>query len=199
MGRRSKSGREKPHEGEYRDGDDPAGGPCLHGPARCRPPPAADDGGDARTDADRLRRRRPRSDDEGLDAVSGLQCRVWGRHLPEIPEILLGQRHPGGGQEDRQVAMTDTIFALASGMGRAGVAVVRLSGPAAGTALLALAGALPPPRTARLARLTHGGAEIDQALLLWFAAPASFTGEDVAEIHLHGGRAVREALFAALA
>jgi tRNA modification GTPase len=49
-----------------------------------------------------------------------------------------------------------------------------------------------------LRRLVHGGAEIDRALLLWFPAPASFTGEDVAEFHVHGGRAVREALFAAL-
>ncbi len=94
--------------------------------------------------------------------------------------------------------MPDTIFALASGAGRAGVGVVRLSGPAAGPALSALAGALPPPRTAVLRRLVRQGAEIDQALLLWFPAPASFTGEDVAEIHLHGGPAVREALFAAL-
>jgi tRNA modification GTPase len=94
--------------------------------------------------------------------------------------------------------MPDTIFALASGAGRAGVAVVRLSGPAAGTALAALAGPLPPPRTAALRRLTHAGAEIDQALILWFAAPASFTGEDVAELHIHGGAAVRGALFAAL-
>ena len=95
--------------------------------------------------------------------------------------------------------MTDTIFALASGAGRAGVAVVRLSGPRAGVALAALAGALPPPRTAMLRSISHAGVEIDRALLLWFPAPASFTGEDVAEIHLHGGRAVREALFAALA
>ena len=92
-----------------------------------------------------------------------------------------------------------TIFALASGAGRAGVAVVRLSGVKAGAALMVLAGALPPPRTACLRRLAHGGGEIDRALILWFPAPASFTGEDVAELHLHGGLAVREALFASLA
>jgi len=63
----------------------------------------------------------------------------------------------------------------------------------------ALAGPLPAPRQAVLRRLAHGGAEIDRALLLWFPAPASFTGEDVAEFQIHGGRAVREALFAALA
>ena len=92
-----------------------------------------------------------------------------------------------------------SIFALASGAGRAGVAVVRLSGPAAGAALAVLAGPLPPPRTAALRRLAHGGMEIDQALVLWFAAPASFTGEDVAELHIHGGAAVATALFVALA
>jgi tRNA modification GTPase len=94
--------------------------------------------------------------------------------------------------------MPETIFALASGAGRAGIGVVRLSGPRAGPALMALAGGLPPPRTAALRRLSRQGMEIDQALLLWFPGPASFTGEDVAEIHLHGGAAVRRALFDAL-
>jgi tRNA modification GTPase len=68
----------------------------------------------------------------------------------------------------------------------------------AGRAVAGLAGPLPPPRQVVLRRLAHNGAEIDHALLLWFAAPHSFTGEDVAEFHIHGGRAVREALFAAL-
>ncbi|MBV9549662.1 MAG: tRNA uridine-5-carboxymethylaminomethyl(34) synthesis GTPase MnmE [Alphaproteobacteria bacterium] len=94
--------------------------------------------------------------------------------------------------------MADTIFALASGAGRAGVAVVRLSGPQAGMALTALAGTLPPARTAMLRNVAHAGAVLDQALLLWFPAPASFTGEDVAELHLHGGRAVRAAVFDSL-
>jgi tRNA modification GTPase len=94
--------------------------------------------------------------------------------------------------------MDSTIFALASAPGRAGVAVVRLSGPDAGPMASALGGPLPPPRQAVLRRLQHNGAEIDHALLLWFAAPHSFTGEDVAEFHVHGGRAVREALFSAL-
>jgi tRNA modification GTPase len=95
--------------------------------------------------------------------------------------------------------MKDTIFALASAPGRAGVAVVRVSGAGAGDAIRRLTGKpVPPPRRAVLRRLVHDGAEIDQALLLWFAAPASFTGEDVAEFHIHGGRAVRETLFAAL-
>jgi tRNA modification GTPase len=95
--------------------------------------------------------------------------------------------------------MNDSIFALSSAPGRAGVAVVRLSGPGAGAAVRALCGPLPAPRRAALRRLAFGGAEIDRALLLWFPAPASFTGEDVAELHVHGGRAIREALFAALA
>lgn len=94
--------------------------------------------------------------------------------------------------------MKPSIFALASAPGRAGVAVVRISGPQAGDCVRALAGSLPPPRLAVLRRLVHRGAEIDQALLLWFPAPHSFTGEDVAEFHLHGGRAIREALFSAL-
>jgi tRNA modification GTPase len=94
--------------------------------------------------------------------------------------------------------MNPAIFALASAVGRSGVAVVRLSGPAAGQITQALAGSLPPPRRAVLRRLTHQGREIDHALLLWFPGRGSFTGEDVAEFHIHGGRAVREALFSAL-
>ncbi len=92
----------------------------------------------------------------------------------------------------------ETIYALASAAGRAGVAVVRVSGPGAGPALAVLAGGLPLPRAATLRTLRHGGAEIDRALVLWFPAPHSFTGEDVAEFHIHGGRAMRESLFAAL-
>jgi tRNA modification GTPase len=79
------------------------------------------------------------------------------------------------------------------------VAVVRVSGPDAERVLAALAGEPPPPRTASLRTLRQGGEEIDRALLLWFPAPHSFTGEDVAEFHIHGGRAVREALFQAFA
>jgi tRNA modification GTPase len=97
------------------------------------------------------------------------------------------------------LAAGETIFALASAPGRAGVAVVRVSGPEAGKVLSALAGPLPAPRRAVLRNLAFGGRPIDRALLLWFPGPASFTGEDVAEFHVHGGRAVRESLFAALA
>lgn len=89
-----------------------------------------------------------------------------------------------------------TIFALASAPGRAGIAVFRLSGSRAGPALSALAGrSLPEPRRAtRVTVAGAGGDKIDDGLALWFPAPASFTGEDVAELHLHGGRAVAMAL-----
>jgi tRNA modification GTPase len=96
--------------------------------------------------------------------------------------------------------MSDTIYALASGAGRAGVAVFRLSGPRAGEVLAALSGREPPPpRVATRVRLAHTAEPIDDGLALWFPAPASFTGEDVAELHLHGGRAVAAALAEALA
>ncbi|MGE3143526.1 MAG: tRNA modification GTPase, partial [Hyphomonadaceae bacterium] len=88
--------------------------------------------------------------------------------------------------------MSETNAAHASGAGRAGIAVIRLSGPQAGAALRALGGqALPPPRVAaRRAFRAADGEILDQGLALWFPAPASFTGEDVAELHVHGGPAV---------
>jgi tRNA modification GTPase len=94
-----------------------------------------------------------------------------------------------------------TIYALASGSGRAGVAVVRLSGERAGPALAALTGKpLPAPRLASLMRLRdpQSGETLDDALVLRFCAPASFTGEDVVELHLHGGIAVVEGVLTAL-
>ena len=98
--------------------------------------------------------------------------------------------------------MTDraTIFACATSPGRAGVAVVRVSGPSAGPALDALAG-LPRPsaRRARLRTLRDAeGTPLDRGLVLWMPAPGSFTGEDVAELHLHGSRAVIAGVTAAL-
>lgn len=94
----------------------------------------------------------------------------------------------------------DTIFALSTAPGRAGVAIVRVSGPEAGKALQDLSGAaLPPARKAVLRSLRGSGEEIDRALVLWFEGPFSFTGEDCAEFHLHGGRAVVEGILAALA
>lgn len=96
----------------------------------------------------------------------------------------------------------DTIFALASGRGQAAVAIVRLSGPAAADALMGLAGwaELPSPRYATLAELRRSpeGESLDRALVLWFPAPGSFTGEDVAELHLHGGPAVISGVIEAL-
>ena len=91
-----------------------------------------------------------------------------------------------------------TIYALASAPGRAGLAVVRVSGPKAEPALIALGGDKLLSRRASVRRLSWKGQTLDQALLLWFPGPDSFTGEDVAEFHIHGGRAVRETLFAAL-
>jgi len=87
----------------------------------------------------------------------------------------------------------NTIIALATPPGRSGVAVLRISGPAAKDALAALGVPLPAPRVATLASLLCPE-EIDRALVLWFPAPASFTGEDVVELHVHGSRAVISAL-----
>jgi tRNA modification GTPase len=93
-----------------------------------------------------------------------------------------------------------TIFALSSGAPPAGVGVIRVSGPQAGAALLALAGRVPPPRRASLAKLRDAdGALLDEALMLWFPGPNTATGEDLAELHCHGGRAVIAAVEAALA
>ena len=94
----------------------------------------------------------------------------------------------------------DTIFALSSGRTPAAIAVVRVSGPRAGPALKALIGRVPEPRKAALARVRdpQSGEIIDEALALWFPGPNSETGEDTAELQLHGGRAVVAAVFAAL-
>src|SRR3569623_360028 len=92
-----------------------------------------------------------------------------------------------------------TIYALASGRPPSAIAIVRVSGPRAAVALEALCGCLPRPRMATLTTLTSPDTgPIDQAVALWFPAPHSATGEDVAEFQLHGGRAVIAALFAAL-
>jgi tRNA modification GTPase len=94
----------------------------------------------------------------------------------------------------------DTIFALSSGRPPAAIAVVRISGPQAGAALEALTGRRPEPRKAALARVRdpQNGEKIDEALALWFPAPRSETGEDMAELQLHGGRAVIAAVLRAL-
>ena len=95
---------------------------------------------------------------------------------------------------------TDTIFALASGAPPAAIAVLRISGPRAGDALDSLAGLpRPPARRLTLRRLRDGGgAVLDQSMLAWLPGPASYTGEDSAELMLHGGKAVIEGVVAAL-
>lgn len=94
----------------------------------------------------------------------------------------------------------DTIFALSSGAPPAAIAIIRISGPRAFDAVKALAGRLPKPRRASLAtlRLPSTGAFLDQALLLIRAGPDTATGEDLAELHVHGGRAVVRAVEDAL-
>jgi tRNA modification GTPase len=92
-------------------------------------------------------------------------------------------------------AARDTIFALATAPGRAALAIVRASGPATRPGLAALlpegAAGLPPPRVATRARLTSpGGEALDDSLVFLFPEPHSFTGEDVVELHIHGGPAV---------
>lgn len=95
--------------------------------------------------------------------------------------------------------MTDTIFALATAPGRAALAVVRVSGPEAARVLRVIARGTPSPRRAALRRLQGvEGKPIDKGLVLWFPGPSSYTGEDCAEFHLHGGIAVVESLINAL-
>ncbi|MEL7202604.1 MAG: tRNA uridine-5-carboxymethylaminomethyl(34) synthesis GTPase MnmE [Pseudomonadota bacterium] len=91
----------------------------------------------------------------------------------------------------------DTIFALASGRGRAGVSVVRISGPAAFTVLSKLTDTV-KPRVASLRSLTHNDELLDEALVLTFPGPGSFTGEDVVELHLHGSIATVDAMLKCL-
>jgi tRNA modification GTPase len=89
------------------------------------------------------------------------------------------------------MSAADTIVAPASGMSLAAIAVIRVSGPQTRTVLDALCGGAPPPRHASLRAIGLSGAPvIDRGLVLMFEGPASFTGEDMAELHVHGGRAV---------
>ena len=88
-------------------------------------------------------------------------------------------------------SMNETIFALSSGAPPAGIAVLRITGPQAAAALAAIAGKVPEPRRAMRATLCSAeGEQLDDALVMFFPGPASVTGEDVAELHLHGGRAI---------
>ncbi|XP_041791797.1 tRNA modification GTPase GTPBP3, mitochondrial isoform X2 [Chelmon rostratus] len=119
------------------------------------------------------------------------------RGTPSCRFLSTCDEHPVG------LADADTIFALSSGHGRCGVAVVRASGPASVTALRCMAGltrSLPPPRTALLRSITDPQSKevLDRGLVLWFPAPHSFTGEDSVEFHIHGGPAVITAVLHAL-
>uniref|UniRef100_G3TCC8 5-taurinomethyluridine-[tRNA] synthase subunit GTPB3, mitochondrial n=1 Tax=Loxodonta africana TaxID=9785 RepID=G3TCC8_LOXAF len=118
-------------------------------------------------------------------AARGL-LRLCSRHGSGVPA-------PGSGA---------TIFALSSGQGRCGVAVIRTSGPASGPALRGLTAGrdLPPARSASLRLLSdpRSGEPLDRALVLWFPGPQSFTGEDCAEFHVHGGFAVVSGVLQAL-
>ncbi|UAB78477.1 tRNA uridine-5-carboxymethylaminomethyl(34) synthesis GTPase MnmE [Erythrobacter sp. SCSIO 43205] len=97
-------------------------------------------------------------------------------------------------------ATTQTIFAVSSGSPPAAIGVIRVSGPSAGQALCALTGRDIAPRRASLAKLrSKRGDVLDEALVLWFPGPATATGEDLAELHCHGGRAVLAAVCAELA
>lgn len=104
-----------------------------------------------------------------------------------------------GASRNLAVTSADTIAAVSSGAGGA-VAVIRLSGPQAGAVLQALIGRLPEPRRAQLARLRDpaSGEVLDQGLTLWFPGPRSATGEDMAELQIHGGRAVIAAVLGAV-
>ena len=90
--------------------------------------------------------------------------------------------------------MTDIVFAAATGTGGA-ITIIRISGAGAGNLLRTLAGPLPRPRMATLRTLRgNSGQALDRGLVLWFPAPKSYTGEEYAELHIHGGRAVRTAV-----
>src|ERR1700716_3339209 len=92
-----------------------------------------------------------------------------------------------------------TIFALSSGRPPSAISVVRVSGTHTGAILSSLARRIPPPRRATRGLILDANQQpIDDAMVLWFPGPKSATGEDVAEFHVHGGRAVLAALVAAL-
>ncbi|XP_070817095.1 tRNA modification GTPase GTPBP3, mitochondrial isoform X2 [Chaetodon trifascialis] len=119
------------------------------------------------------------------------------RGTPRCRFLSTCDGHPVG------LADADTIFALSSGHGRCGVAVIRASGPASVAALRCMAGltrSLPAPRTALLRSITDPRSKevLDRGLVLWFPAPHSFTGEDSVEFHIHGGPAVITAVLQAL-
>src|SRR5262249_14437488 len=122
------------------------------------------------------------------------------RAVSEIPLGRPAQRSYRSKRPDRRMSGRTTLFALSTARGRGGVAVIRISRPEAGLAPQALARHLPPPPPARLCRLTDPatGEILDQGIVLWFPAPNSFTGDDVAELQIHGSPAVISGLLTAL-
>lgn len=101
--------------------------------------------------------------------------------------------------EVQAIPVMDTIFALSTGAPPSGIGIIRITGPQVRAALLAIAGTVPEPRRAQRARFSNGNGEVlDDGLVLFFAGPRSVTGEDLGELHCHGGRAVIAALEKAL-
>ena len=89
-----------------------------------------------------------------------------------------------------------TIYALSTGPGISGIAIIRISGPKAGHIIKSLTGEeIPPPRIATLRKINNINTSelIDEGIILWFPGPESYTGEDMAEIHVHGSKAVIQA------
>ena len=110
------------------------------------------------------------------------------------------RRSASGASSPEALPARATIFANSSGRAPAAIAVIRVSGPAAVDALAALCGDVPEPRRAAVRRLTAAdGSLLDETIVVRFAAPASATGEDIIELHCHGGRAVVDAVCKALA
>ena len=90
-----------------------------------------------------------------------------------------------------------TIYALSTGPGVSGVAIVRVSGPEASTVIKSITGkAIPKPRMSTLRKINNINTSklIDEGIIIWFPGPESYTGEDMAEIHIHGGKAVIQAI-----
>ncbi|XP_073731959.1 5-taurinomethyluridine-[tRNA] synthase subunit GTPB3, mitochondrial isoform X2 [Misgurnus anguillicaudatus] len=122
--------------------------------------------------------------------------RCWRRSTAVVTSIrsIPAKRLLCSGSED------DTVFALSSGQGRCGVAVVRVSGPSSALAVRSLTRVLPAARIASLRSIIHPQTQelLDRGLVLWFPGPRSFTGEDCAEFHIHGGPAVINGVLQAL-
>lgn len=110
-----------------------------------------------------------------------------------------GQAVSGDRREAEGASSNETIFAEATAPGRSAVAILRISGPAAGSVAGRFGVSLPAPRVGSVRRLIHAGEPIDEALVLWFPRPDSYTGEDVLELHVHGGTAVVSGVLAVLA